>query len=242
MNQLTSLITDFLNGKSLFSPLTRTFNVLMSASITSWLFTRIYFPYSIIPFSDYRAIIHFFLNGDFFPPLMIFLIVHYSLGIIAETIFSLTILHYSSKWINKIIKYKTKIKDFDSTLKRIDEIPIMTMPVKINKPIFLKYFEYIKNSIKPEDLAKAKIALEKNKRNVNSNFKLAFKSIFLVTIYFISIRYFGCLLYGLSITVLIALLLFFLIFYLIMEVAPTLISKMNQESEQYSKLAESAPR
>ena len=225
MNQLTSLITDFLNGKSLFSPLTRTFNVLMSASITSWLFTRIYFPYSIIPFSDYRAIIHFFLNGDFFPPLMIFLIVHYSLGIIAETIFSLTILHYSSKWINKIIKYKTKIKDFDSTLKRIDEIPIMTMPVKINKPIFL-----------------AKIALEKNKRNVNSNFKLAFKSIFLVTIYFISIRYFGCLLYGLSITVLIALLLFFLIFYLIMEVAPTLISKMNQESEQYSKLAESAPR
>lgn len=61
------------------------------------------------------------------------------------------------------------------------------------------------------------------------NFKLVFKAIITITIFFIALSYFVIWLYSLSIFVSIGSLIFFVFTYLILDISPILIRKMDPE-------------
>jgi hypothetical protein len=239
MNQFFSYIIDYLNGKSLYSPLSRGLSFLFSISISSWLFKKIYFNYSLLDITDYKAIYGFFVNGKFWIPLILFLIIHITSGFFADGFFSLFTLWKTSKWLKRIVKDKMTKKDFNSFFIRLSKDPLGIMPVKLNKSVWLIYYEQIRQSKSTEEWEKVLLWAKKKQIEISLNFKIAFKALLAVTVYFANLTYFGWRLYLISCLFILILLVFFLIAFLFLELLPVAIRKWDKEIQAHLNMPES---
>ena len=219
MNQLLSFIADFLNGKSIFTPLKRFLNILFSVCIASWIFRKMYFRYVLLDASDLKGIYHFLVSGEFIIPLMIFMVVHFSAGFLSRSVFELGTLYFSDRWRNRILR--------------------LQISVEPAKPFWIRYYELIRKSAASRRRDHAKKMLQSIKRTTSINFNLAFKSVIVISIYFPSINYFGWILYSLSIIILLMILVSLFLVYILMELLPAVIHKIGIESEKYSNLPSS---
>jgi hypothetical protein len=229
MKEFLFFITDYLKGKSVYAPVVKIMDFLFSVSITSYIFSKVYFPYTLINLTDYRGIYSFFVNGDFWPPFIIFLIIYFGLGFIAQSIFILTNLRYELKIKTKILAYGRKKKDLNRLFKNINNNPIAPIPFKVNHTYLLQYIQKIKDSVKPEQWKNALNKMERTKENLLSNFKVTIKAIIAITLYFMSLSHFGWLLYLISLLVLISLLIFFFLSHLLLEILPVAVQKVDAE-------------
>jgi hypothetical protein len=75
-------------------------NFVFVASITSFVFQRVYFNYHIIDIANYQLVFDFFVSGNFFIPLLLFLVTYEITKYIPSSIFILTNV-YISEWIEK---------------------------------------------------------------------------------------------------------------------------------------------
>jgi len=229
MKEFLIYVSDYLKGKSIYSPALRFLNFYLSASISSSIFKRFYFNYSLLDLADYKGIYNYFIRGDFAVALLLFTIVHYGIGIVGESIFSLMTLKKSNEWTSLILKLKIKKKDYALFFKAINNNPIAPAPIKFDKGVIIKYFELLKKSISAEDWEKAKKAAELKKEEMKNNFKLAFKGIVALTIFFMSVPYFGWILYGISMLISLAGMAFFFYIYVVLDVFPLFVRKIDVE-------------
>ena len=64
MKELLLYVSDYLKGKSIYSPVLRFLNFYLSASIASSIFKRFYFNYSLLDLTDYKGIYNYFIRGS----------------------------------------------------------------------------------------------------------------------------------------------------------------------------------
>ncbi len=219
---------DYLRGNSMYSPVSRFLNLTLSVAITSFVFRKVYFDYSLLDIIDYKGMCLFFVNGNFAVPLILFTILHYGIDFLAGSVFSLATLHFTSKWIDRINSFKIKKRDF-SIFKVINRNPVIPVPAKFDKGVILKYYEPLKNSIPQEEWEKAKKVFEKKKKEISRNFRLALKGMVTLTVFLISVPYLGLLLYFITMGLLLTSLGFFIYTFVILEVTPVLLRKLDSE-------------
>jgi len=227
MIKIDSFIQDYLEGKPLYAPLVKVFDILFTVSITSFIFTRFYFPYSLIDITDYKTLYRFFIDGHFWIPLMICTVVHYAIGLSSSLLFSLTTQWQSARWIEDALKTRFTKKDIKVFFRTLNDNPFVPRTQRIEPSSFFKYYEHIKNSVPPEQWTESLKLVDKKKKEIKTNFKLVAKAGIAVSLYFIGLGYFGWVLYAGSIVLFAGLLVFFFYVFLILDVAPVVIRKMD---------------
>lgn len=69
------LLSDYLNSSNILNSLRRLFNLLFCFSISAFIYKIIFGQYNWYNFNEYILILDFFVNGDFFVPFSIFVLV-----------------------------------------------------------------------------------------------------------------------------------------------------------------------
>lgn len=233
MNQFFFLVGDYLKGKSVYPSIRRVLNLLFSISITSFLFESFYFKYNWLDFTDYKNLLNFFIKGHFFVPFSLFIIIHACIDIFAEGVFTLSTLRNSSALLKKIINYEFKKEDYRNLLSTMNDNPVVEMPVEWNKSFIVKLFSHIKSSVPADAWQKFEEACEKQKQLVKKNFNLAFKALVVITIYFVTLSYFGWLLYLLVLIMLTVVMAGLWFSYLLLDVLPAGMRKFHYAVESF---------
>jgi hypothetical protein len=246
MKEIFKYVSDYLTGRSIYSPIVRSLNFYLSASITSALFKWVYFNYTLIDITDYKGIYNYFIGGDFAVPLILFTLVHYGIGILSESLFYLLTFLISSKWTRLIFKIKVSKKRYYAVVKSLNNNPVFPRPLKIDKGVLIRYFEAFKNAIPQEAWEKARLAAELKKEQIKNNFKLAFKGIIALTVFLITVPYFGRILYSVAVVLNLAGLVFFIYTYVLLDISPLLIKRIDAEMtklvEEFEAAVESEQR
>ena len=76
MNEVFFIAGDYLKGKSIYPAFRRILNLLLNISISSFIYEKCYGVYSWLNYNDYKGILTFFIKGNFFIPLSIFIVVY----------------------------------------------------------------------------------------------------------------------------------------------------------------------
>jgi hypothetical protein len=150
MRPFSFILDNFLRGKEYYIPLRRLLDMLLSLSITSFLFQNIYFSYSLLDISDYKGIINFFMSGQFFVPLFLFLLVHFVCYLIAYGFFSFTTTIKTTMWREEIISYNISEKKLNKAGRMIKVNQVITFPEKINSSWFIQSYNAIKDGVSRE--------------------------------------------------------------------------------------------
>lgn len=233
MNQINLILGDWLRGKSIYPPFRRFLNLLFSMSISSFLFEKLYFEYTWLDILDYKAIIDFMIKGEFFVPLSIFIIVVGLTEFLSIIIFNL-INHFKSvKLTRKILEYEINKPQIDGRLIDFQNISEIVTPITISPKMIVGLYSEIRKEIKPEMFVQLEKELTKPKDNLYANFKLAFKALIAITIYFAMLPYFGIYLY---LGVLFAILIFMyllIVAYRFLDILPTMARKFYEIAENY---------
>lgn len=233
MQQFSFILDNFLRGRATYAPLRRILDVVFSLSIASFLFERFYFEYQWLDITDYKGIINFFIKGDFIVPFLLFLASHYLTYGIAFAFFTLSTTRKSTKWITRIIKFKLKKRDFADLTKKINNNPAIKMPVKLQSSWVINTYHALKESVNEEQWKKADTEIKKQKLNIEKNFILVSKAIIAISIYFGIVPHFGVLLYSITLVCLAALLALLWYAYLVLDVLPTIVRKIDSEVQQH---------
>src|SRR5437867_1618468 len=91
MNQLFLVAADYLKGRPVYAPIRRGLNFLFIVSITSFIYQKFYGSYTWYDITNYKAILNFFINGDFFIPLSIYLIVYSFIIFVSGSTFAMLV-------------------------------------------------------------------------------------------------------------------------------------------------------
>ncbi|WP_207625787.1 hypothetical protein, partial [Niastella populi] len=228
-----SFIESYLNGNSISKPIRRFTDLLLSASIVSFIFNRFIFKYEWISITDYKAVLDFFIQGHFVVPIILFTIVHIGLANISSIIFTITTLHKSSKFIKQIKKYQVKKRDYKAFFKKMNNNEIFQLPIEFNETVLLKAYYHLKNNISEEEWKKAETEGSKLKENLENDFNLTVKAIVATAIYFYNLSYFrfGLFITSLAILLLIAIALWY--FYVLVYILPSVLNKIDTEFQNY---------
>lgn len=238
MQPFSFILDNFLRGKETYAPMRRVLNIIFSLSIASFLFETFYFRYEWMDLTDYKGFLHFFVDGDFIIPFILFLVAHYVTYFMGSLIFTLTTNKTSTKWISNIVKIKIKKRDLDNLTKRVYKNRALKLPFKVEQSWLVHTYLHLKQSIHARQWKRAEILLKRQTQIIEKNFLLLFKAILTVTIYFFTVPHFGGLLYGITIAGLIAGLAVLWYSYLVLYVLPIIMRKIDHELQQY--LAEQA--
>jgi hypothetical protein len=231
MKSILSFIDDYLNGKPVYPTARKLLSFLFSISITSFIFERLYFKYTLLEFTDYKGILDFFVKGYFFVPFCIYVIVHYSLDIVSDIAYNLMISIKADKWRRWIFKIKYKKSDSKKIIKAIvDNNPT---PFILDERWLFSVYQQVTNNFSQEQWTKMLVDLEKAKRNNLHNLQLAFKAIIAVIIYFANVPYFGWKLFSATVVLLLLIIAALYFAYLSMEVLPLGIQKIYADITAY---------
>jgi len=233
MNQINIIIGDWLTGKSIYPPFRRFVNLLFCMSISSFIFEKLYFKYTWIDILDYKRIIDFMIKGEFFVPLSIFIIVVGFTEFLSIIIFYILNHFKSVKLTRKIMEYEINKPQIDKKLKDIEDISKIVAPITISPKMMIGLYSEMRKEIKPEMFAQLDKELVKSKDDLYENFKLSFKALIAITIYFATLPYFGIYLY---LGVLIAILFFMyllIVAYRFLDILPAIVRKFYEIAENY---------
>jgi hypothetical protein len=233
MQPISTILDNFLRGRATYAPMRRVLNVIFSISIAAFLFKRFYFQYELLDISDYKGAINFLINGDFIVPLILFVISHYLTHFIGYIFFALTTTRKSTRWISKIVKIKIKKKDLEFNTAKINKTGLVKLP-KIDRSWIMDSYNLLKGILDDKQWKRAALMLKRQTENIQRNFLLLFKSVIVISIYFFStVQHFGLILYCITIAGLLAGMVFLWYSYLVLDVLPTLIRKIDFEIQQH---------
>ncbi len=233
MNELLFPIADYLKGKSVYPAAARILNFLFSVSISSFVFETFYFHYYWLDISDYKAVLNFFIKGDFFIPFSIFIIIHSILDVVSHFVFTLTTFRKSASLLKGIIQYEFNKEHYRSVITSVNNNPVVDMPVVLDKNYLLELYKHLQANITADDWNELSKTCDEQKASVKRNFSLLFKAVVVITIYFVTIPHFGWFLYLLVILVLILLMSLMWIGYLFFDLLPAAIGTFRNAVEVY---------
>lgn len=106
-------------------------------------------------------------------------------------------------------------------------------PVHIDEETWMRIFEFVRNNVTKENLEELDKVLLEQKQIIEHNFNLIFKIVVVVTVYFITVSYFGWLLYTLVLLLSITGLFCLWWLHLGLEVLPATVRKFDIEVQKY---------
>ncbi len=233
MNEYFFVVGDYLKGKPVYPVIRRFLNLLFSISLTSFLFEKFYFKYTLYDITDYKSIFDFFINGSFFVPFSIFIIIHYFLDWISDGFFLLFSMRKSSEIVTEIYNYELNKYDYRSFVDKINNNPVIKMPIHFNKPVINKLLKHLSDELTIEQWEAAEILLEQQKSSTKESFKLTIKAFLTFTVYFTIVPYFGWFLYSLVIIVLFLISFGLYFAYLLMDILPAIITRFQHHVSIY---------
>lgn len=233
MSEYFFIIGDYLKGKPVYPVIRRFLNLLFSTSLTSFLFEKFYFKYTLYDITDYKSILSFFINGNFFVPFSIFIIIHYFLDWISDGFFLVFTLRKSSEVVTEIYNYELNKYDYRNIVDTINKNPIIKMPIKFNKSVISNLLKHLSHELTIEQWQEAEILLEEQKTATKESFKLSIKAFLTFTVYFFIVPYFGWLLYSLVIFVLFLISFGLYFAYLLMDILPAIITRFQHHVSIY---------
>ncbi|MBN8671466.1 MAG: hypothetical protein J0L80_12315 [Chitinophagales bacterium] len=233
MNQIFLIAADYLKGKSISLPIRRLLNLLFTISISSFLFEKYYGKYVWFNYYDYKAILNFFIKGNFFIPLSIFIAVYCGTYFVSLLIFNL-INHFKTiKWTRKIIYYQVKKESVDDNIKALTRVSTLVSPMRLTKTLMIELYNNLKHELTPETFQKIESELIEPKKNLEATFHSVFRALIAITIYFSSIPQFGLGLYVIVCISLLSTLYILLLSYRFLDIIPALVHKFHNEAEKY---------
>ena len=171
----------FIDGKSIYKPIRKVLNFLFCLGITAFAFKKIYGPYQLYDLTDYKRIIEFFLNGDFFISFTLFVIVFYLTSFVSFFLFDMYLKMIEPKSSRKVSNWIRGIifKNREEKQEEINKLDI--------------------SFIRLETIYQENINIIKKANNIlSANFSTALRGIIALIIYFISIKHFGWVLFSVS--------------------------------------------
>lgn len=226
---------DYLKDKNLFPFLRQLLNLLLTISISSFIFEKFYFEYIWINPDDYKSILNFLLKGYFFIPFSIFFIVWTSTYLFSYLSFSLFNFYIAEKYKEKIIRFSFEKNEAKQRMEKLTQGLKVESVEKVDSRWFIQYFKVLKKEIKPEMYQKMHHTLHTLQDNMIKNFTLFFRGFIASTIYLFIIPHFGWLLYLLLLIIMIVSSFLFSLGYQLAELVPTLAIKAAYEMNNFIK-------
>jgi hypothetical protein len=239
MEDIFVIIGDYLKGKSIYPSLRRLLNLLFNISIASYIFEKYYGEYKWLSISEYQKILDFFIKGHFFIPFSIFVLV-YSFTQVASILLFNVVNHFRSiRWTREIILYEIKKETIDERFRDINQLSKFVAPSRLTKTKLLELYNTLKTHITPQLYEEMEKGLKEPKQDLENNFNLIFRGWVAITVYFIYLPQFGCVLYLIICLLLIIEMYSLMIAYRFLDILPTLVRKLHTVTEDYLKSIES---
>lgn len=208
----------------------RILNFCFVLSTSSFLFTKLYFKYSLIDITDYKAQIEFIVSGHFFIPISIFFLVWSITNLFSKGVF-LIFNHFISENIkSKILNFTI---DHNKIIKNIRAASNDTQKIEQKQEWFVTIYNSIKPSILPKELALFYKRLEKSKSRIENDSVLLLRAFIATVVYFSTISYFGWTLLIILFFVFIILFSLLIIGFQFAELMPSILNKFIYEMENY---------
>lgn len=107
------------------------------------------------------------------------------------------------------------------------------LPIDLDKQTLIDLYGEFRKALKPEDFEKIDSELKVPKTNLEETFRLCFRAIVAITIYFLSLPQFGWILFLLAILILLVAMYVILLAYRFLDILPTLVRKFYSIAENY---------
>lgn len=227
--------TKYLNEKTLFPTVKRVLNFCFVLGISSFVFEKYYFKYSLLDITDYKAQYEFIAHGLFIIPFSIFFFVWAFSNMIGQGLFSVCNSIMANLFRAKIINYSVKKNEAIKMLKTTESMLEKQIIVKPKKEWFVLIYE----SLKTPDAAKSHGEMVNNlelyKKKLTNDSILVLRALIAICIYYSIVSYFGWILFVLLLMFLIIIIFLLVLGYQFAELLPTVIQKAAFEIEKYIK-------
>jgi hypothetical protein len=235
MNEILKLVSNYLDGRPTFPVVRRILNILFNISISAYFLELYHGHYDWFNFTDYKRILDFFIRGNYIVPLIIFVLVHFSISFISKLFFEFFCFFYTNKLHSKILNFEYKPKEISQSISKVQDVSKLVVPVELTPKIMERVYQEIKK-IKPEILHDIENKIKDQKRVIESNFYLVFRTIVALIVLKITLADFGNGLFVLSIIFLLASLFFLKLAYWFLDISPTIARKFLSIADSYFEI------
>jgi len=214
MNELLAFVLDQRKIKGAL-------NIIFICSITSFVFERYYFKYRLLPIDDVNSIYDFFIRGHFIVPFALF----YAFWILTIAL-RMLLFQVPNAFISK---------KFGSILTKFMVWYLVSKKSKFSSPNVLpksKSLDWVVKSLPDtelEDRSLIKKTLQSH-QSLESDFTLVLRGFIAITLYFISIDYFGWRMFLILLLILLFTWILQFMKYQFVEATPTLFRFSRDQS------------
>src|SRR6185436_16622118 len=187
-------LAEYLKEKTLFPSVKRVLNFCFVLGISSFLFEKYYFKYSLLDITDYKRQYEFIAHGIFIIPFSIFFLVWALTGLLGNGLFTIFNYGITEKYRKKILEFSFHKSKTGKQLKRVDAMIQENMIVKPKKDWYITIYNSLKSSFTPKEYRRMINDLEQFKQKSISDSILVLRAMVAIFIYFLTITYFGWLL------------------------------------------------
>jgi len=227
MNDILLIIGDYLKGKTIIPQIRRILNFIFTISITAFFYEIVIGPYSWIEITDYKGILDFFVKGNFYVPLFMYVVVYVSVSVLSYILFDLFVDKKRDKWTEKIIKYELIKKIDEDSYWNIGRTNNSIAKKPIDKSKIKSLYDSLTKKIGNEELTKLQKGLSEAKKDLSSNFTLILRGFVAITIYFFTVDELGIVILIVSLLVLICIGIILRIIYVFLDIIPALVRKLR---------------
>ncbi|HQQ93169.1 MAG TPA: hypothetical protein PLQ93_01335 [Bacteroidia bacterium] len=227
-------MADRAKGKSMYPLLRAVFNIIFLSSITSLILSWSHPDIKIPNPFDFKELINFCIEGYFFVPFAIFMIVYLVTMGISGVVFMWLGDFKNRKVIKKIIAFQIEKNDLVEGIKGIEEAASLIQVIDITKEKSLQLYKLLKPTFKKRDISKSLDKIDESKKSLSDNFAMTLRGFIAVTIYFINIPSFGGWLYSLSCIVICICFIVFVLAYKLLDILPHIMHKAIEAERIYN--------
>ncbi len=221
MKYLNTILELYLSGKPIYARVLRILNILFSVSITSFLFEKIYFKYTWIDITDYKAIVDFFVRGHFIIPSIMFFIVDNTIYILSWWLFATTGRKYR-KIIKDVAGYNLgKLRSVEINMQAPDD-PALAPTLS---SLFAISYTDVKSSMDINGWMDFEKRVRRLRPLLRNSFMVAVKVLVALPIYFYTVRYFGTALFVFTLIFTLIMLRITWWLYVTVHIGPTFVKK-----------------
>ena len=233
MTEIFNVASHFIQGKPIYRPVRRMLNLLLNVSIASYFYIRCFGPYQWLDVTDYKGILDFFIQGKFFLPFSIFIVVYAITETFGYLLFKGLTHFWSLRNQRKLLQYSLTSKQIDNGIEGIGLASKAVVPEEMTKEKLVQFYNEIAPEITPEALREMKQALDDPKKNLQSNFVAVIRIMIALLVYVGTVAHLSGGVFVLVLIVLIIMSAFFVIAYRILDVLPALFRMAKAEGDKY---------
>ncbi|MDL5051917.1 hypothetical protein QQ054_38585 [Oscillatoria amoena NRMC-F 0135] len=227
MGEFLFFLADYIKGKSIYAPIRRILNLLLSCSITSYIYVKFFGAYQWVDFGDYRIILDYVIKGQYIIPFSIFIVSHYSIEFLSQSIFFLFTYFYCNKHRRRALALRIKLLranvNQDNSMNNI--ISLLQGLKRINRMGKQKaIFRYILNNLPNEHLEMIVEVSNTIKKTIQFNFTFFMRMIIALVVYYKTLQDFTPFLFFFTLIILFIILSLLLFGAWLTEITPYFFS------------------